>query len=191
MNTCTAASDEELMSRLADGDNGAFDYLYDRYSRRLLYFICRMLEGDEAQAQDVLQEVFLVLVEKKGRFRKGSRFATWIFTIARNKIKNIYRFRGGKTFQDVESCEDRLFLTDAVETNIDIKKFGRSLAAELVALSEDERSTFWLRFQEGFTVKEISDILGCPEGTIHSRLHTIIKKISGRLSEFKGCTGGG
>jgi RNA polymerase sigma-70 factor, ECF subfamily len=185
MNAGSLAPDEELMSRLKGGDIEAFNGLYDRYSRRLLYFICRMLSGDEALAQDVLQEVFLAMVENKGRFRRGNRFSTWIFTIARNKIKNIYRFRSGKSFQDIAANEERLFFSDAVDVRMDMKKFKRSLAGELAALSEEERGTFWLRFQEGFAAREIGEILGCPEGTVHSRLHTIIKKISGRLSEYR------
>lgn len=178
------ASDEKLMSLLADGDTGAFNGLYDRYGRRLLYFICRMLNGDEEQAQDILQEVFLTLVEKRNSFRQGNRFSAWIYTIARNKIKNIYRFHAGKTFQTLDA---ELFFNeaDATEWRVDAEKFKQGLNKELSALGEEERSAFWLRFQEGFSVREISDILGCPEGTVHSRLHNIIKKVSGHLSGYK------
>ena len=74
---------------------------------------------------------------------------------------------------------------NSVENNIDVDKFTECLKNELSRYSEEEKSTFWLRHQEEFSIKEISQILECPVGTIHSRLHNITKKIAESLSEYK------
>ncbi|MBL8028300.1 MAG: sigma-70 family RNA polymerase sigma factor, partial [Fibrobacteres bacterium] len=185
--TYSSLADEVLVSLLRRGDIEAFNEIYDRYSQRLFFFICRLLHGDKEYAEDLLQDVFLTLVEHGNMFNTNRKFSTWIFTVTRNKIKNIYRFREGKAFQSIgnESLSLLLNMPNCVEKNIDVDKFTECLKKELSNYSEEEKSTFWLRHQEEFSIKEISQILECPEGTVHSRLHNITKKIAESLTEYK------
>ena len=84
-------SDEDLVRRLARGDDGAFDELYRRYRDRLLHYSCRMLGRDGEKARDFLQDLFLKLIEKPERFAPDGCFRTWIFAVAHNMCCNEYR----------------------------------------------------------------------------------------------------
>jgi RNA polymerase sigma-70 factor (ECF subfamily) len=71
-----------------------------------------------------------------------------------------------------------------IEDEIDWKRFRTALFEELAKLNEDHRATFLLRHQDGFSIKEISEILGCSEGTTKSRLFYTARKLAGQLSAF-------
>ena len=183
MSSLNALTDEMLIGLVNNGDTNAYNEIHCRYKQRIYYYIYRMLNGEKELSEDVLQEVFLSISEFSKKFNPEKKFVTWIYTITRNKIKNIYRERGSKSFQ---SIDEKIFnLETGSDRTVDMNDFVRCLKVELESLSEEERSTFWLRHQEGLRIDEISEILGSPEGTIHSRLHNIAKKMALRLSEYK------
>jgi RNA polymerase sigma-70 factor (ECF subfamily) len=181
--------DEKLMQCIQQGDASAFNELYDRYSKRLLFYFFRELGGDEEKAQDFLQEVFLKIVEKPGLFCTERKFSTWIFTVAYNMCKNEYRRMEVRNVVDnnVDIDETQPGADDdyhQVERNIDQKAFERALIAELEKLEDSHRSAFLLRYQQNLTIKEIGDILGCSEGTVKSRLFYATHKLATRLKAF-------
>jgi RNA polymerase sigma-70 factor (ECF subfamily) len=182
--------DEKLMQCIQQGDASAFDELYGRYSKRLLFYFFRELGGDEEKAQDFLQDVFLKIVEKPGLFCTKRKFSTWIFTVAYNMCKNEYRRMEVRNVVDnnVDIIDETQPGIDddyhQVERNIDQKAFERALIAELEKLEDGHRSAFLLRYQQNLTIKEIGDILGCSEGTIKSRLFYTTHKLATRLKAF-------
>ena len=179
-------SDEYLMTLLQQGQASAFDELYERYSQRLLHFLCRMLNGDEQKAQDFLQDICLTIIEKADYFNPDKKFSTWIFTIAGNMCKNEYRRRGKQTCMDNNTIDSNYFYTDqSTETNLDKKTFHELLRKELYKLDHQKKSVFLLRFQEHRSIKEISEILGCAEGTVKSRLFYTTRYLAKTLQEFK------
>jgi len=182
-------ADEQLMELIKQHNTAAFDELYKRYSQRLLLFLYRSLGGNEDNAQDFLQEIFLKIVEKPDLFYTDRKFSTWVFTIAHNLCKNEYRRR--EVRKVVENSAD----IDSVTVNInneyfyaeqiiDQKLFRSALYKELDNFDADRRNIFILRHQQNFTIKEISEILGCSEGTVKSRLFYISKKLAQKLNEF-------
>jgi len=180
-------ADEELVARIARGDGSAFDELYRRYSRRLLHYFLRML-GEE-KAQDFLQELFLKVIENRTSLAGNGCFSTWIFAIAHNMCCNEYRYMAVR--QDTFSTDvDRLVPQeegDNVEATLDHATFKESLLAELDRLDEVRRSTFLLRFQEGFSIREIGEIMGCANGTVKSRLFYTTRLLADRLRAFDPC----
>src|SRR5579862_6848605 len=86
-------SDELLLGRLKAGDEGALGTLVERYRRPLFGYLQRML-GDAAEAEDVFQETFLRVVKHLARFEEGRRVKPWLYAIAGNLVKNVYRSRG-------------------------------------------------------------------------------------------------
>lgn len=70
--------DEELMGLLAGGEQTAFDELYQRYATPLLNFFYRMLNHDRERAEDLLHDLFLVVIEQPERFDSTRRFSTWL-----------------------------------------------------------------------------------------------------------------
>ena len=176
-------SDEKLMELLNQRETAAFDELYKRYSTRLLHYFHRMLGGDEEKAQDFLQDLFLKIVEGPARFHTGKRFCSWIFTIAHNMCKNEYRHLAVRKSagNEVENSKGSEANYHSLEREFDNREFKKALLIEVQKLEKTERSTFLLRYQESLSIKEISEILECSEGTVKSRLFYTTKKLAGKL----------
>src|ERR1043165_1762067 len=95
-------SDEQLMTLVGRGEIPAFDELYDRYGKRLLYYFYKMLAQNEHQAQDFLHDLFLKIVERPELYSPERKFSTWVFSIAHNMCKNEYRKWQTRSTVDLE-----------------------------------------------------------------------------------------
>lgn len=180
----TEISDEELMKGICNSDKDAFNELYKRYNGRLLYYFYRMLGNSEEKAQDLLQDIFLKIIEKPHLFDVSRKFSTWIFSIAHNMCKNEYRSRDVRKI--VENKDNVETLNNKVPCeDIDLRIFTGELYKELDKLSEDQKTIFILRYREGFKVKEISNIVKRPEGTVKSKLFYTIRILSEKLKYYK------
>lgn len=187
--TYSEDNDEELMENIRHGNAAAFDELYRRYSQRMLLYFYRMLGGDAEKAQDFLQDLFVKVIEKKDLFREGARFYSWIFTVAHNMCKNEYRRLSVRKIVDREADPNSLLSSangedSGIDGRIDGELFRQFLIKELGRLDENQRSAFILRFQEQLSIKEISQILDCSEGTTKSRLFYAAQKLSKKLKWF-------
>lgn len=182
------ATDERLMELIAQGAPSAFDELYSRYSKRLLVYFHRLLGRNEAKAQDFLQDLFLKIVENPDLFHTGERFSIWVFAVAHNMCKNEYRRLGVRKNIDHEIDVDAVSQgTDhepQAEKALDRKTFREMLFQELDKLDESQRSAFLLRHQEGFSIREISEAMGCSEGTTKSRIFYTTQRLAERLKAF-------
>ena len=175
-------SDEELMAHVQEGAEWAFNVLYQRYSQRILYFMYKMLRQDEAKAQDLLQDVFLKIVEAPEKFDVQRSFKTWIFTVAANSCKNYFRAQKGG-FLDLEQVPDRTTTQAPIELNAAI--FQEKLGIALDELSYVYKEAFVLKYKEGLSLKEIALVMDCPLGTVKSRLSSATKLLGKRLAPFK------
>ena len=183
------SSDEKLMGHIQGGDTSAFNELYDRYSRRLLHYFSRELAGNEAKAQDFLQEIFLKIVEKPELFCTERNFSTWIFTVAYNMCKNEYRRLEVREIAH-NNCDRNEVPRHSgkeyhpSEQKVDQERFGKALSVELEKFDDGHRSAFLLRYQQNLSLREISEILGCSEGTVKSRLFYTTQKLASKLKAF-------
>ncbi|MBD3376282.1 hypothetical protein GF406_14690 [candidate division KSB1 bacterium] len=84
LNRYTKLDDERLMRLVQKREAGAFDVLYKRYSKMMLRYFFRMLNGDQNKAEDFLQETFLRVYERSAQFNTEHVFCPWLFTIAHN-----------------------------------------------------------------------------------------------------------
>lgn len=169
------------------GEETAFDELYNRYSKRLLVYFYRMLGGNEEKAQDFLQDIFVKIIEKPHLFGSKNRFSSWVFTVANNMCKNEYRRL--KVRNQVVNEKDLDFFphpgeNNFLEKNLAGSEFKEVLLKELTKLDQLKQSTFLLRFQENLSIKEISEILECSEGTVKSRLFYTTKYLAKKLNAF-------
>ena len=185
--TYSKSSDEELMLFIVKGKEKAFQELYKRYAKKMLYFFYQKLSKDEEKAQDFLQDLFLKIIEKPQLFNPSQKFSVWIYTAAGNMCKNDYRktaIRGIKTedynFNETVDVLPVLNLPDQFDQQL----FTKHLNLELDLLEESHRMVFILRYQEDFSIKEISQIIGCPEGTVKSRLFYTVQKLACKLDIF-------
>lgn len=177
-------TDEELMSLLTKGGQSALDELYLRYSKPLLNFFFRMLNGDREKAEDLLHDLFLKIIEKPESFDGNKKFNTWFYTLASNMIKNEYRSRQVR----YQHATETINLAGEYELNsesLDRQFFDTRLKAELEKLDPDSKTMFNLRFVEEMSVKQIAEIMNCPEGTIKSRLFYLTRQLAGKLAIYK------
>jgi RNA polymerase sigma-70 factor, ECF subfamily len=177
--------DSELMTMMSAGAIRAFDELYHRYSVKLLNYFRKMLNNDTEKAQDFLQDLFIKLLEKSNYYDTSKNFSTWIYTLACNMCKNEYRNHAIRS-RIVEENGEAIFYNERMPDldAIDLGKFKNDLKAELDKLDYAHRETFVLRFYEELSIKEISQILDCAEGTVKSRLFYTLKKLGVRLAAF-------
>ncbi len=176
--------DAVLVKKTVSGNPDTFSELYDRYYERIFNYLYRMLGGDRDKAQDFLQEAFLKALNNINRYDASIKFSTWIFTIAHNLCKNEYRRLSNR---QTESTNDiNLLLKEDHINPMDelIQNEFRSQVFRLIdQIDKEQRSVFILRFQEGLSIREIAEVLDCAEGTVKSRLHYAVKKISVHLKE--------
>jgi RNA polymerase sigma-70 factor (ECF subfamily) len=164
--------DKELMLKVAQGDRAAFGILYDRFSTPLYSLALRML-ADEAEAQDMLQEVFLSIWTKAPIFRpeRGTAFS-WAVSQLRNRIIDRLRSkrrRGELTESYAADLAPSGSATPTSAQNLEAAECAREIRSALNQLGEEQREVLHLAFFEGLTQSEIAEKLEEPLGTIKAR----------------------
>lgn len=168
-------SDEQLIQvyQVNKGDKGqiAFTLLYNRYAKVMLNFFYFSLHYDYNKAQDLVQDLFVKILEKHHTFNNNQFFKTWIYKIASNMCNDEYRKNNViKKYNDhIKSSSEFISLNS--ETEKELRKCISELNAE-------QRSLIVLRFKLKLSVKEIAQIYECPDGTIKSRLFYATKELS-------------
>ena len=182
------ANDEELMTGVLRQDEQALTILYNRYSERLLHYFYRLLRGDKEQAQDLLQETFVRVIEKAHLFDPERKFSTWLFTIGSNLARNSFRNRGvrmkfeGQIDREIVDPETILETVDEKIDNVILK---RALYREIDKIKPERREILFLRFREGFSIREIHEITGLSEGTVKSRLFYMVRRLASKLKKYQ------
>lgn len=179
-------SDEQLMARVARGDQRAFSVVYDRHNAALYRYFHRMLWKDREKAEDFVQDFFMKIIKSPDAFDPKRKFSTWMYSVAHNMCKNEYRRMEIRQPTDYEKAAGKAEGDhgDQFGHRIDRKAFMNRLTGELDQLDENHRTTFLLRYEENFSIREISEVLDCSEGTVKSRLFYTLRRLSTRLSEF-------
>jgi len=169
-------SDEELMKRVAQGDGGALAGLVERHSARVHAYLVRYTRSRE-DADDLLQETWMRVARAARRFDPTRRFRTWLYGIATNLARDLFRRRGSRERARLEVARE----TPAREPDIAER---RELHARIEKLPDRMREVVLLRFFEGMNEAEMAATLGIARGTVKSRLHSAM----GRLREGYGVT---
>lgn len=168
------------MQAIANREERAFAELYDRYGPRMYRFFLRMLWQDKAKAEDFTQELFLRIIEKNHLFNPCRVFKTWIYTLASNLCKNEYR-----RSRPLELSYEKEEAWETIPESIDSQLFEQHLRSSIARLSPAHHQCFVLRYQEELSVAEIAEIVGCPEGTVKSRLHHALRQVSAQMECWK------
>lgn len=158
-----------------------FDRYVELYSRDLWRF-CLKLCADSRDAEDLYQDTWAKAIEKFKRFRQGTDFRKWLFTICVNSFKDSGKSKHNSTkldFRDNDEKERFLLSVPADEQDIDSYI---DLRRALLSLPKKYRVVIALFYFKDFSLKEISDILDIPVGTVNSRLSTAKKLLKRRLS---------
>lgn len=181
------------MERYRSGDAAAFRTLLDRYGDPLFGFIYRHV-GNRAQAEDIVQDVFLRVVKHAERWERRSKFSTWIYTIARNACVDAARrkvHRRHPSLDQPRGGEDERTLGETIagdEIGGDRRamdsQFTSSLEAALASLPEEQREVFVLRQFQQVPFQEIAKITETPVNTVKSRMRYALESLRLHLAEF-------
>lgn len=174
------APDEELMLAYRGGDAGAFETLYARHRGPLYRFILRGA-ADRALAEELYQDVWMRVIEARGRYAPQAKFTTWLYTIAHNRLVDHWR-RKGLSVVAVENEEIPSGAADparALEGRRALERF----AAALEALPLAQREAFLLHEEAGLSVAEIAAATGTNEEAAKSRLRYATAKLKAALTD--------
>jgi len=165
------AAELALVERCRRGDLGAFEELYRVHARRIFSLAVRML-GNTADAEDLLQEIFLSAHRKLDSFRGESALGTWLYRLATNQILDYVRSRAARTGQLTDGLDDAAVIADAFGHRLGDRAIDRiDLERALAQLPDGCRAAFVLHDVQGLEHSEVADVLGIAEGTSKSQVH--------------------
>ncbi|WP_459827202.1 RNA polymerase sigma factor RpoE [Hydrogenophilus islandicus] len=183
-------TDAALVARVQAGDRAAFGLLVEKYRRRVERLIGRLVR-DAAEVEDLAQEAFIKAYRAIDSFRGESAFYTWLYRIALNTAKNHLmsaKREVATTSATAENDEgesvdllegqgsdetpERLLLTQEI---------ARTVEAAMAELPEELRTAIQLRELDGLSYEEIAETMGCPIGTVRSRIFRAREAIARRL----------
>jgi RNA polymerase sigma-70 factor (ECF subfamily) len=167
------------MARAALDDTRAFTELVRRYQSRVIHLVSRLL-NDREVSEDIAQEVFVRVHLHRRNYRTGSKFSTWLFTIAANLAKNeIRRRKRRRNWTSLDEMQDTL--KDASlqfadpksnrEADLEREQLGGVVGQAIAGLPERYRIALVLRDIDGMAYEEIGQVLRIPGGTVRSRIN--------------------
>lgn len=190
-------TDEVLMLRFQAGDRTAFAALVRKHKTPIYNFVLRLVRGTST-AEDLVQDVFVKIVQNAVDFKHESKFSTWAYTIARNICIDHLR---KMTFRQHASLDQSLghepdgpTLLDrtadvhpsaTVDRHVIGQEVGRRITHCVENLPTDQREVFLLRELGNLPFKEIATITGVPENTVKSRMRYALERLQESLAEYE------
>lgn len=189
-------SDEALMERYQKGEVRAFEVLLGRHRGPVYNFLYRYV-NNPAQAEDLLQEVFLRVIKGSDAYQRNAKFTTWLYTIARNLCvdasRRLKHRRTASLDQPIDKSGegDGASLGDvlpnggaAVDCQVIGKELGGRIEQAIGQLVEEQREVFIMREILNMPFKEIAEVTKVPENTVKSRMRYALEKLREELAEY-------
>jgi RNA polymerase sigma-70 factor, ECF subfamily len=180
------ASDEELMLRYGKGDATAFETLYRRHRLTLYGFLLRQV-GNPESASDLFQDLWMRVVNSRGRYEARAKFSSWLYAIAHNRLMDYYRASGRASFLGPEESESALGDLPAPEIapelRLDRQRAMERLYAALAQLPDAQREAFLLQQEGELSVEDIAAATGVSRETAKSRLRYAVAKLRASLGQ--------
>ena len=182
------ALDQDLVARVQRGEMAAFDLLVRKYQHRVAAVISRYVR-DWSEVQDVAQDTFIRAYRAIGSFRGDAQFSTWLHRIAVNTAKNHLAAHGRRPpgedidIEDAEQFESGLRLrdNDTPERELMRQQLEHAVVSAVDDLPPDLREAIQLREVEGMSYEDIAERMGCPIGTVRSRIFRAREAIDTRM----------
>jgi RNA polymerase sigma-70 factor, ECF subfamily len=170
-------SDYELAGLAAGGDENAFEELYRLHHRRV-YSLCLRMTQNPVEAEDLTQEVFVLLFRKIGSFRGDSAFTTWLHRMTVNQVLMHFRKKKSRPEHATEEGDAPVQIETGTGNPNRMPVVDRIALERAVAeLPPGYRAVFVLHDIEGYDHSEIAGALGCSVGTSKSQLHKARMKL--------------
>ena len=169
-----SSPDADLLRRIAAGDAGAVEDLYDRF-RRPAFALARRILADDTLAEDVLQDVFLSVWRDPAAFdgRRGS-FASWLMAMVHHKAVDAVRREESQRRRQTLAGDDLALRAPMATYDVEEQAESRSVAervrAALGDLPVSQREALTLAYYGGYTQREVAALTGAPLGTVKTRM---------------------
>jgi len=174
------------LHRVGQGDRSALQDVYKRTSPKLFGVILRILH-DQAEAEDVLQEVYLTIWRKAGTFDEGRASPiTWLATLARNRAIDRARSRALRPTVAEEAAADVADGAMAADARLEVSEQTRALEGCLSELPDDHASAVRTAFFGGVTYEALAETLGLPLGTLKGWIRRSLMKLRLCLGDAYG-----
>jgi len=186
--------DVRLMLRVRDDEPGAFEELVEHYQRRLVAVMYHLV-GNEAEAEDLAQEVFLRVYRTRKKYRARSKFSTWLFTIANNLALNALRSRQRKPVVPLNVRDsgplgprpaEQLVLDRAGPPNqrLQQQELAEVVRRALDGLNERQRVAVVLNKFEDMNYAEIAEVMGLTTKAVKSLLNRARNNLRVALQDY-------
>jgi RNA polymerase sigma-70 factor (ECF subfamily) len=179
-------TDAHLLRRVADGDESAFNELYRLYSTSIYTYLLHILH-ESAEAEDLLQEVFVAAWKQAASFRGQAKVKTWLLQIAHNQAVSWLR-KNSCEQATLDGLPEAATATTPLDQVAELWRAGQ-LRLALDQLSTKHRAVVELAFVHGLSHSEIAQIIDRPLGTVKSRMSYALRYLAEMLRE-KGLTFG-
>ena len=183
-------NEEKIVSLATNGDEKAFEQLFEAYQHPIYNFIYRTL-GNETDAADATQEVFFKVYKKISTLRNLEFFSTWLFSIAKNEAITLARRKKNKTHQSIEDSENNQLdrqLTDdnnlLPDDRLFHNEFEHIFQKILLELPDIYRMAFILGVLEEKSYEEVAKIMDCTVGNVKSRVFRARAQIANKLDKI-------
>lgn len=182
-------SDQMLVERTVAGDQRAFELLVIKYQRRIERLVGRMVR-DVDLVEDIAQETFIRAYRALPQFRGEAQFYTWLYRIAVNTAKKALMdlkrdplvseraYNIDEDEDETSRAENELTSAETPETLLAAKEIAATVNGAMAALPDELRQAITLREIEGMSYEEIAQLMGCPIGTVRSRIFRAREAIS-------------
>lgn len=175
--------ERELIRKLIKRDKIAFSHLFSFYKSQVLYY-CIHFVKDKEIAEDITQDIFLTVWEKKEDIQVEQSFSAFLYTIARNRIYDMFRSLSARSVLYEKLMEQAIDYVDDVEKSLEEKNIQELIAQALEQLSPRQREIFELSRSKGLSHKEIAERLGLSVYTVQDHIKNALEKIRTYLIPF-------
>ena len=176
------------MLRFADGDAAAFDALYSRHRGGVYRYLLRQCEN-RATAEELFQDVWMNLVYARGRYQVQAKFATYLYTLAHNRL--IDHFRRHKRLhlvpladEDADAAELQTSPALQPDRNAQAREQAARLLRLVSELPEIQREAFLLHEEGDLSLEEIAQVTGANRETVKSRLRYAMDKLREGMKDY-------
>ncbi|HCA80317.1 MAG TPA: hypothetical protein DEP53_11360 [Bacteroidetes bacterium] len=179
-----ADRERQLICDVQEGSHEAFRELVELHMQRV-YDLAYGFVNDHDDAEDIAQEVFVKVYHSIKDFRQESGFSTWVYRIAANTSLDRVKQRKRSVARFVPMDESHLGMSSSSQAS-DHGEERALIERALHELPTLQRAVVMLRHLDGFSTRQVSDMLKCSEGTVKTHLHRGLKKMRKKLEHLRG-----
>ena len=174
-------TDEELMLSYRDGDPHAFEKLYIRHKGGVYRYLLRKC-GNTSIAEELFQDVWMKLINARGRYEVRAKFSTWLYQLAHNHFIDHYRKHSisaglSQNFQDDDLENIPASNNLQPEQQAEFHQQAENLLRLISKLPDEQREAFLLREETGMSIEEIAEVTGVNMETAKSRLRYAVNRL--------------